>query len=956
MFSRSHSARCARLILALAVLGICGCAEDRGALLRTLAPGLKPAMVRHLIADDDSTFAHYSVEIGFKELLDARLALRRSLSFATPEEYARTVTALMPYIGRISERLAGDYGCFEYLRDDLFWMGLPASGAVELGRREAELNEIYLDRDRLLLDKANRIRELSGLFQDAGYWTGAVVADYAVAEFMGALGQEEERRLYLHTALRLARREDLTLMVSQVLGELGSLHRESGELDSMAMRWNEAINIASRHRLPEQAATIASLYAHHYAAQGQLALAGDLYQEAQRICREFKGGYLELPFIIEAMFFHAELGYWGVVDQLLQQARVLLREYEESPRVLDRRVQTLRLNEVEARYLMAQGEVAAAEAIFTQVEDDIRALAYRLDYPHLLYAWAAGLLENGVPAAALPVIGRGLVHSLASSLPATRARFLVLLARALRELGNDRAAMESLEQFRDLAAELGPEGERVLREEWIDHEACLARLWLSRGLRDESAATLRASLERLRGYLADTDASTQGYIFLDASDDLRLALHEYFGADALARYELELAWRRLRTILGENQRRAGGGTLSFAVRVSGGGRDRAWMSDENDPAAQLIRLLRRRPERSAPDVPFLARLGENHALHCLYFETSQEIVRWVAHADGVRCDTLQVAPSWVRDRVTIALAGMSRDPGDPEAPVDGELRGVLHELTAKILPEEMTAADEPGLLLISPGGSLGLLPFEALSLGREYTPLLNTWDVAYLRFADPAAPGHAHGRGVILADPQPPTALRRRYPLLADLGEGLIEAEIVTDALPESWILRREAATKERLFELWEDAPFIYIAAHFVRDPEAPYLTYLPMSRSEERRPLDASYLGIADIRSADLRRCRLAVLSGCASGAPYAGASNPSPGLGDAFIDAGVSVVIQTFWQVRDEEAARLMQGFVEQWAKQGASPLVAISRARRTYLQGRRGVRHPFTWASYSIKLGRL
>ena len=964
MFSCSFTWRVVtdlRFILILAIVGVFGCTEDRGAALRTLAPGLKPAMARHLAADDDSTFARYGIEVGVKELLDARLALRRALSFETPEDYARTVTALMPYIGRISERLAGDYGCFEYLRDDLFWMGLPANSAVELGRREAELNDIYLDRDLLLFEKANRIRELTGLFQDAGYWTGTVVAEYAVAEFMGALGQEEERRHNLRTALRLARREDLTLMISQILGVMGALHRESGELDSMAMRWNEAVNIASRHRLPEQAAMIASLYAHHYAEQGQLALAGDLYQEAQRICREFKGGYLELPFIIEAIFFHAELGYWGVVDQLLQQARVLLREYEESPRVVDRKVQTLRLNEVEARYLMAQGEVAAAEEIFTQLEDDIRALAYRLDYPHLLFAWAAGLLDNGVPAAALPVIGRGLVHSLASSLPVTRARFMALLARALRELGNDRAAMESLDQFRQLAAELGADGEQALREEWIDHDACRARLLLTRGLRAEGTAVLRAGLERLRGYLADTDASAQGYMFLDASDDLRLALHEYLGDDALARYELEMAWRRLRTILGENQRRAGGVTISFSVRAAGGRADRAWMRAQDDPVAYMIRLLLGPIDRGADGLPFLAQLAAHAAVHCLYYETPREIVRWIAQPGVVRCDTLSVSPGWVRDRVTIALAGMSRDPGDPEAPVDAELRGILRELTDAVLPREVTAvhsSDKPRLLLISPGGALGLLPFEALNTGhvQDYVPLLAQCDVAYLRFADPAPSGRASGQGVILADPQPPSALRRRYPLLADLGEGLIEAEIVTAALPDSWILRREAATKERLFELWEDAPFIYIAAHFVRDPEAPYLTYLPMSRSEEHRPLDASYLGIADIRSADLSRCRLAVLSGCASGAPYAGAASPAPGLGDAFLDAGVSVVIQTFWQVRDEEAARLMRGFVEEWAVKGETPLIAISRARRAYLQGRTGVRHPFTWASYSIKLGRL
>ena len=58
-------------------------------------------------------------------------------------------------------------------------------------------------------------------------------------------------------------------------------------------------------------------------------------------------------------------------------------------------------------------------------------------------------------------------------------------------------------------------------------------------------------------------------------------------------------------------------------------------------------------------------------------------------------------------------------------------------------------------------------------------------------------------------------------------------------------------ATKPHLFELWEQAPFLYAAAHFVRDPEVPYLTFFPMTPPPGAYRPDAAYLDIDDIRAA---------------------------------------------------------------------------------------------------------
>ncbi|MCK4304408.1 MAG: hypothetical protein KAY24_09245, partial [Candidatus Eisenbacteria sp.] len=361
-------------ILLIGLALIFGCSEDEEQRLYRLAPDLGRDVAQRLVAHDDAAFADYSREAGIKEMIDARLALRRGLSFGAAASYTESAAYLMPYIGRVSERLSADYGCHDYLHDYDFWMSLPHDQAAELGCLESEMNDTYLDPDLLLVEKIPRLQRYASAFRTAGYWMGVAVAEYATAEFMSSLGRDEERMQHLRAALALARREGLTIMTCQILGVVGKIHRSAGRIDSMAICWNEALGIASEHRLPEHAANINSLYANHYADAGRLALAADLHHAAMQVCREYKGGYLELPFIIEAMYFHAELGFWEVVRHLLQRARVLNREYARSPRILQRKVNAVRLDEMEARYLCAQGKTQEAEEIFCRLEEEIRGL------------------------------------------------------------------------------------------------------------------------------------------------------------------------------------------------------------------------------------------------------------------------------------------------------------------------------------------------------------------------------------------------------------------------------------------------------------------------------------------------------------------------------------------------------------------------------------------------------
>ncbi|HEX9899956.1 MAG TPA: CHAT domain-containing protein, partial [Candidatus Methylomirabilis sp.] len=233
----------------------------------------------------------------------------------------------------------------------------------------------------------------------------------------------------------------------------------------------------------------------------------------------------------------------------------------------------------------------------------------------------------------------------------------------------------------------------------------------------------------------------------------------------------------------------------------------------------------------------------------------------------------------------------------------------------------------------------------------SYSPLLDLADVAYLRFdGDPGLPATIRSPGILVADPTHSPEFWRRYPTLSGLPNTVEETETILARSPGSQLLKQDTATKRTLLETWEHASFLYIAAHFVRDTELPYLVFLPLA-PDSTAP-GSTFLELSEIRAANLGGCALVVLSGCSSGAPYSEVGRWGPGLGNAFLDAGASSVIQTFWSVGDETSRHRMADWTRHWAD-GAPPLHALCEMRR---ESRRRGDPLHIWAAYAIALGGL
>jgi CHAT domain-containing protein len=413
-------------------------------------------------------------------------------------------------------------------------------------------------------------------------------------------------------------------------------------------------------------------------------------------------------------------------------------------------------------------------------------------------------------------------------------------------------------------------------------------------------------------------------------------------------YGAELYWRDLYKMLG-NERHA---DASPAGAVSPG-RGRETIHDRaEDPIIEKFRNRYLDAQRS---------VAGHNAVHCLYLVRSEEIWRWTASAGAIRREILDCTASNARRSVAEIRKHLTTTDMNVNDTIAPDLADSCRLMARMLLPSEVLSRDAARaipLFLVTADGFLGCVPFEAFDVGSggTYEPLLARTDVAYARYINSRLMETNPAPGIIISNTRPSRELRSRYLFQPVLTEVTIESETAAALDPEALVLSGASATKANLTDMWEDASYLYFASHIISDPEIPYIVHIPMAEDTARIGIEATYLDVTAIRSADLERCGLVVLSGCSSGMPYVEARTEGPSLGDAFLDAGAGAVIQTFWDVRDDMARELMTSFVRLTDGAQISPINALCEARRQAMHGPAGIRHPVYWTSYAIELGGL
>ena len=891
-------------------------------------PRLDPRLAELLAAGDDPDLVAHCRARGEATVRRGVAAVHAAILRSSPADRAR----LLPWLVRLGTIHDSEYG---------------VGGGLLEAQVLARLDHAVLDSARHMLEErgrfmsdpavgdAGRVRRLEPMVAFTGRHgldMELAVLESSLAACYAALGEPDSQRDHLRRALVASRRGDVAMMTCQLLGELSQVFFETGQRDSAEHYLDLMERRARRSRIAVHATRAQMFRASYALADGRVGAAHLHLREARRQCVELQGGRDELRAIGGLARFYAELGCWRIVDRLTAQGELLASDIG----LADDEHALLMLRLLEAESHDASGRLERALELTASVVDRLARRPHRTAYLTAMRLQAVLLLRDGQAARALAVVENGLHLARRDHVVRMERSLLLRSAVALSRLGRLTAACDRLAEARALpvVSDLLPRGDAAA-EARLD----LALARAQHGDGSELAAAVARAIARIERTMTACTGSAHDYLNLQEMDPLRWDAHDLVADDAAAGVLLDLAWRGLAAADRELLARARAAAADATTA-------REWLE-------RWSTVL-----NGGPFAAHQRRLARTGATHLLYVVRPAGVVRWRVDAAGCTRDDLDVAPHELRTRVSAIAGRLSRPPrrgvAGPAAtdpPVD------LATLAADLLPADLRAtlvaprAKGPRLLLTL-DDALQRLPLAALDLdpGPGHAPLGAHAAICHLRYCRAPTWSDAGGTALVVADPQTSPVLRRAVPGLDALPGARRQARRLLARWPGAWFLTADAATRENLMSHWERAERIAFAGHVVRDAEAPYLSYLPLAGATDGRIEDAM-LEVSDVLGADLSRCRVALLAGCASGAPYVEGGTVAPGLGEAFLDAGCGTVVQTLWGMDDAAAERFGAAFADHvvsWDDPWS--LAEALRAARAAASRSAGS-HPFHWAPYRI-----
>jgi CHAT domain-containing protein len=296
------------------------------------------------------------------------------------------------------------------------------------------------------------------------------------------------------------------------------------------------------------------------------------------------------------------------------------------------------------------------------------------------------------------------------------------------------------------------------------------------------------------------------------------------------------------------------------------------------------------------------------------------------------------------------------------------VRDAARALDRLVMEPVRPLAGDAARLLVSPAGSLNLVPLEAL-VDERGRYLVERYAISYLSSGRDLlrmqVARASHSPPVIVAaplfgDPEAPPATQRSTGFAPDLEKlyfaplagAAQEAAVIHGLFPEARMLSGPGATGSALKRV--DAPSIlHIATHgfFLQAiPAANPLLRSGLALAGANRRSGSEDHGIFTALEAsglNLWGTKLVTLSACDTGLGEVKNGEGVLGLRRAFVLAGAETVVMSLWPVSDYVARETMTTFYT-GLKHGLGRGEALRQAQLAMLK-RKGREHPFYWASF-------
>lgn len=182
-----------------------------------------------------------------------------------------------------------------------------------------------------------------------------------------------------------------------------------------------------------------------------------------------------------------------------------------------------------------------------------------------------------------------------------------------------------------------------------------------------------------------------------------------------------------------------------------------------------------------------------------------------------------------------------------------------------------------------------------------------------------------------------------RFPTLPGARTEVFEA---ARRFSRATVLVGREATRERLLAELPRAEVVQIASHFTAG-EDPWSTRIVLASDEAG---GGQGLAVSEIVGLDLRRARLVVLSGCATGLEGTPSLEGTFAAAGAFLAAGAREVVSTLWPVDDRTTTELMTELYDR-LEAGLETDEALREAQRAVTESRGGIARSADWAAFQV-----